>query len=175
MPVRRYYFVVQFSRGIASTRCISFTNSLLDLLMGSASFIYKGFLAAFKQLKKSRDWQRKAHQEEIEAVKRKPREADQSKLRDPPSQVSSPSAGGSPNLRPGNSSSLFQSPPPLPPNKSQTKPSVDLSGPRTNSSMMFPSQMTREQMAQLLQLQQNQLTLLQMQYGQDNPGLPLFL
>ena len=41
--------------------------------------------------------------------------------------------------------------------------------------MMFPSQMTREQMAQLLQLQQNQLTLLQMQYGQDNPGLPLFL
>lgn len=39
--------------------------------------------------------------------------------------------------------------------------------------MMFPSQMTREQMAQLLQLQQNQLTLLQMQYGQDNPGLPL--
>ncbi|KAJ5878983.1 hypothetical protein N7455_002448 [Penicillium solitum] len=34
--------------------------------------------------------------------------------------------------------------------------------------------MTQEQMAQLLQFQQNQLALLQMQYGQGNPGLPLF-
>lgn len=38
-------------------------------------------------MKKSRDQQRKAHQEEAEAIKSK-----KSKLRDPPSQVSAPSA-----------------------------------------------------------------------------------
>ncbi|KAF4760931.1 hypothetical protein HAV15_006609 [Penicillium sp. str.  len=65
--------------------------------------IRKGFPSCFQATEEK--------QGEAEAVKRKLRETAQSKLRNPPSQVSSPSACDNPNLPPGNASSLFQSPP----------------------------------------------------------------